>query len=269
MVKRIVVGLVLLSFLMIPGIARADFFDSSEDWYMDSSWWAQVEDEKPSGVTLALVDLNDRLEWNVSGTWPGNPDEEAFSVYGSGWQFDLEHDFDFTVDYRYDHEGATEAGVITGLYYFPGGSFDPYTAEIGAENWWDGAANSNIYCAESDFPTSETESDWARSYNDGRFSASYISATDILTLEAFDWNGAAFVSTGSAAYAGIKVTDGVPYLGAIVGGWSEGANLASGNAYLKDFKVNGGTMTPEPVSSVLFLVGGASLVAARLRKRRI
>jgi len=51
------------------------------------------------------------------------------------------------------------------------------------------------------------------------------------------------------------------------GGSSEGAALGNGNAYLQNFDVHKGTITPEPVGDILFLIGGVSLAVLGMRKK--
>lgn len=268
--KSIIVGLVLLSFIMIPGIAGADFFNGGP-WYMESDWWGLYEDDDPEGRT-GLAEVGDNLEFTVDDEWTDR--YGAIRSYSSEWAFKLDDDFEFSVDFHYDHIGTSkndEAGVMIGLRYFAEGETDPYTIGIGADNWWSSeGGHQRGYFLDTNIYGSEINSWWKRSENDGRFYVSYDVKDDRLTVTAFDWDSSeeSYSFAGANRYAGLKNDVGLEHLGVFLGGWSDGADLDSGEAYLTNFQVTKGTMIPEPASTVLFLVGGISLAAARLRKRR-
>lgn len=262
----------------MPGVARSEFF-SGNPWYMHSDCWVNVGGGDPIGVTSELVDTpgNDRLEWIVTSTgWTGaGDDDDVFRAKASLWQFDLSTDFEFSVDFHYDHEGtyATDAaGVMMGLYYFEGEEDEPYTAEVGAENWvsdWHGTGleNKNVGWWGLDLSdSSEVDGWWRRDSNDGVLRISYNSSEDRLQLDALDRVDEVLEQIGSTNHFGLSDDLGVNYVGVFLGGWSEGAALASGDAYLENFQASG-TITPEPVSSVLYVIGGASLAFFRYRRK--
>jgi hypothetical protein len=266
--KRIIVGLVLLSFVMVPGIAGAAFFDG-DPWYMDTDWWELMPEESPPGVTPSLFDADDRLNWTVSPAWTGGDD--ASMIYASKWGLSPEDDFAVNVDFYYDHEGALandEAGVALGLYCFADGeTVDPYIITVGAENWWLGTENANKYGSQAELPAGPSWDDWDRMSDEGRLSINYNSTGHYVTVMCEDKIGDEYTTVGGTLYGGLDGMD-VDHLGVFLGGWSDGAALGTGDAYLTNFQVTQGTVTPEPASVVLFLVGGASLAMARLRKRR-
>jgi len=113
-------GLAILSFLIIPGIANATFFDDGR-WYVDFSQWEDYSvGVPPFGGTATLVDTpgNDRLDWITSGWTNG---QDVFRAKGSKWTFDLNNDFEFTVGVHYNHGGTyeTDEGDIgVGIFRF-------------------------------------------------------------------------------------------------------------------------------------------------------
>ena len=275
--KKIIAGLAILSFLIIPGIANATFFDDGR-WYMDSSWWVDYSDgDPPSGGTAEFVDTptNDRLDWLTSGWTTG---EDVFRAKASKWTFDLNDDFEFTIGFHYDHTGnydTDEGGIEMGLYYFddPSSSEPSHAFSIAADNWvseWHGAGleNRNVGWWGVSTPTVHIDGWWPRYSNDGVLRISYNSSDDWLQIDALDDIGGGRLEQMGSTYYGDLRQSGLSQLGVYFAGWSEGAGLSSGDAYLQNFVVHKGTITPEPVSSILFLVGGASLAAVGYRRRK-
>jgi hypothetical protein len=274
MCRKIVVGCAVALFavfMLSPGIAGAAFFDDSGGkWYMNlDDWWELRDIEDVPGVTPNLIDSDDKLNWTVSPAWTGG--DESSRIYTSKWGFSPEEDFACNVDFHYDHTGTSEydeAGVMFGLYCFADGETeDPYTIMVGAGNWWLGAESADKYGSYAELPAGTSEDDWDRTSDEGRLSINYNSTGHYVTVMCENKIGEEYTVAGGTLYGGLDGME-VDQLGAFVGGWSEGAALGTGEAYLTNFEVTQGTMTPEPASVVLFLVGGISLAAARLRKRR-
>ena len=267
--KKFVIGLALIGFLSISGAAGAAFFD--DDWYMQPSWW-QLYDMDSEGRT-GLVDQNDRLEWiTTSATYPNGWTDgyDAFRCYGSKWAFELSNDFEFTVEFHYDHTGTydtDEGGIEMGLVWFS------HTFSIAAENWvsdWGSGSLSNkdIFYSSVQSPEMETESWWRRADSDGMLYARYDAGEDRLQFQALEGSYPDWEVVGGIDYEGLKSSLGLSQLRVYFGGWSEGAGLDSGDAYLRNFNVVNGAMIPEPASSILLIIGGAFLAAARLRRKK-
>lgn len=273
--KRIAAGLMVVCFLIMPGIAKANFFDHSEGkWYMHPSQW----EEFSSGFHVSeteLVDQNNRLEWNTGSGWDDG--SRAYRRRSSKWTFDLNDDFTFDVDFLYNYTGIREfddGGIGIGLFNATESS---YAFSIAAENWWGNwngkYENGNTFKSSINLPEDErVRSWWLRDTPTGKFRAHYNSSNDELKFTPMEeLNPNQHIPVGEITYEGIKNL-GINHLGVYLEGWSDGAGLvsgvATGEAYLENFQVTKGTITPEPVSSVLFLVGGASLVALRRRKQR-
>lgn len=275
MSKKIIMGLVIMSFLMLPGIAKADFFNDGR-WYMDSSQWEYITDWDPEGRG-SLVDSDNKLNWITTSDdypdgWIDDDDYEANRVYGSKWAFDLEDDFEFTVGFHYDHAGTCdtdEGGVGMVLVYWEGGAEEPsHVFSIDAGNsYWNGS-NKNTFSSDMVTPSTETNSWWKRTDADGMFYARYDADEDRLQFSTLEGSYPTWEDVGGTSYYGLKNDLEFTQLRLAFTGWSDGAGLGEGNAYLKDFQVHNGTITPEPVSSVLFLVGGAFLAALRYKRRK-
>ncbi len=262
MSKRIFVNLLAVIFLGIPSIAKANFFDDGR-WYMDSSQW-NVFDADPLNRT-SLVDQNNRLEWITAPGWTDT--YEPIMGYGSKWAFDLKDDFEFSVGFNYEyiatHYPHDYGTVLTGLFY---GNPNPqqtnsYTFATGASSDVDYNNNSKKqYWADIVVPGSmPVESNWSRMNDSGTLNAHYDSLNDELQFSA---------EGGVATYAGLKSNLGLTQLNVFFAAGTDGAPLVSGDAYLNNFKLVKGTITPEPVSCALFLLGGgAMLIGRRLKKK--
>lgn len=258
--KYLLVVMVLAGILFVPSPARADFFNDGR-WYMDSSQW-ELFAVDPANRT-SLVDRNNRLEWI---TTPGQTGAyEATRVYASKWAFDLNYDFEFNVEFHYDHiatQYPNDYGTVgTGLCYgIPLQSESSYFFATGASSDVDYFNNpvKKFWTAKMVPGEPIEEDNWTRTNDSGVLYAYYDSVNDELQFEA---------ESGTTIYTGLKSELGLSRLGVLFAGDSDGASLISGDAYLQNFQLNGGTMVPEPVSMVLFLSGGAVLAVRRLRRK--
>ena len=151
--RKFVIALMVIGCLAMPGIARAAFFDGGP-WYMDfDDWWVEVIDEE--GDAVGQTDLYDgggdnRLHWTTGVGWTDHSIGDR--SFASKWTFPLNQDFEFSVDYYYDHEGSSdndEAGIELSLYYMEGGPAPGEEPDVlfslGAVNQYNGSDNRNIY----------------------------------------------------------------------------------------------------------------------------
>jgi len=259
--KKIIVGIMLAMVLSVPSLARANFFDGSGDqWWMDPSWWASGAS---GGVSMA--ENGDNLGATATGT--------GGAYYNSQWGLNLKNNFSVQVDYHYDHTGSE---ILSGLaleFYLPWQS-----QKYGATSYTLGVANlssSPEYAtAWSKFGTANFELT-PRSVVDGTLYANYTSANRNLTLstgaysKTFNLNDAwgkmpaYFLPTAQIYFQGTSNGGGV---------------YSADQAYFSNFQINEATIygaykpttyvNPEPVSSLLFLLGGGLLAARRIRKKK-
>lgn len=256
--KKLSAALLLISLVALPGIAKASFFDSGA-WYMNASQWEQV------GVLDAenrsrFEDGFDNLNWLANAPAEGNP---ASRTLASKWAFDLNQDFSFTVQYQYSHVGTfagDEGGIELGL-------INPIVGEtsrkrIKASNYYVmnqetlQPVNVNLYERTLLEPI-------ARNNPNGTFFADYNAAADVLRLATVD----ALTGPVEETFLNVKSNLGASDLRVYFAGSSNLSTLGPNEAYFRGFTVNGGTMTPEPVSSALFLSGGLVFASRRLFRR--
>lgn len=260
------IKLVVLGFLFMPVTAYAGFFDDGR-WYMDSSHWDEVVVGDVSRTNLS--DSGDRLNWETSGWTDGQCTARAKIA---DWAFDLRSDFDFSVNFRYSHTDTyfdDEGGIGVDLH----GDYNPSgicVSGIYAENW-STSTMKNLFRVDVDAGGAGGQGTWWQRLKDnGMFSAHYDAAQDKLSFCGYEWEGSQMVLSNGMSYYGLRETVGVSALGLVFSGWSQGAGLIAGDAYLENFQVNSGvmTVTPEPVSSVLFLFGAGGLFIRRFRRKR-
>ena len=255
--------LAAICILMTPASAFAGFFDDGR-WYMASDQWTTVSDDPEDRGSL--TEQGDNLVWNTANSW--TDDYYATKVYASKWNFNLENDFQMYVGYHYDHTGVKSndnAGVMMGLYSWGEGSEIPeYTFGVIAgnnvfKNFRTGLlASKTIGASEITVGSDYSRSWWTRQGTDGYLYMQYNAEDDRLQLATVDSMGD--FMDGASEYTGLRETLGLDDLGVYLGGTSQGAQLLKQDAYLKGFGMN---TAPEPVSSTLFLLGGAALVARK------
>jgi hypothetical protein len=294
--KKLAVIILLMGILVLPAVAHASFFDDSgEKWWMNQNQWDMLFQD-PEGRTN-LQDTSNRLELTTTSGW--STGEEINRGYVSKWAFDTSHDFEFQVNFHYSHIGQRindEGTINMGLWgsdnsiqdpmqganwqqtfidNFTSGSLDSHMQTV-----WMSARNSfseeylNHYgfLEERTFRGINSETFWGRNNLEGLLRMNYNAEQDLLKVWAYEKFGpgdADLYYSSHSNYTGFK-EENFDTFRVFLGGNSEGAALASGEAYLYNFQVKSGTMvTPEPISSALFLFGGGALVGfKRLRKVR-
>lgn len=297
MKKNLFMAIMLVCFLVLPAIARASFFDDSGGkWWMNQDQWGMFYALDPEGRTN-LQDVNNRLELTAAnGGWTDG--YAADRDYISKWGFDTSHDFEFQTNFHYSHVGQvrSDRGTIgMGVMGFANSMQDPMqdpnwqqgltTEDLANLNRhlqaaWISAKNSvtptgfNYYgfYAERSILSTESDTSLGRTYPEGLFWAKYNAEQDSLSVKAYEKFGPGdtdLYNPVSSTYTGLRDFYNIDKLRVSLGGTSDGAGLAGGEAYLYNFQVNSGTMTPEPVSSILFLLGAGALGSrSLLRKRR-
>lgn len=251
--------MLLIGFLCMPAVARADFFNDGR-WYMDSSQWELIVADPENRTNL--IDQNNRLEWITQPGWAHS--YEPMRSYTSKWAFDLNYDFEFNVGFYYGHLAAQYPNdygtVVTGLFFGVPLQPDTYAFATGASSDVDYNNNPVRKFWSSNMVPGEApaEYSWDRSNDSGIFYAYYNSLNDELQFSA---------EGGMATYTGLRNSLGLTQLGVLFAGDSDGASLASGDAYLENFNLVRGTMTPEPVSCALFLLGGGAMALVRRKKK--
>jgi hypothetical protein len=265
--RKLGVILLLMGILAVPAVAKASFFDDGR-WYMESSQWEEVvlSDAENRG---SFVDANESLNWLVN---PAIGVNSSARVLASNWSFGLDEDFSFGVSFHYSHTGifeGDEGGIEMGLFNMASGETVPSTSvSVKASNIARMTGGvplvANIYEVSGKLPgTPEYNSGWLpRGSLEGMFSASYDAANDILNLSIDDITG-----KREFAVEQLRETASIDELQVYFSGVSNLASLNPGEAYLENFNVESGSMTPEPISSALFVFGGVAFASRRLLKR--
>jgi hypothetical protein len=264
--KKSFIGLFALALLVsVPQLANAAFFDSSSS-FLDATQWEQYSSwDTNNEITITDNDPLNRLEFSSSRTtFYGH---NAVRPIASKWALDLGSDFDITINYH--HSAINPVGVegnselqfnfADGAWDVASGQNPNYIFSVGAisslTEGQDLAGRGMIMTPDGALATY-----WARAVVDGQFRAFYDASEDLLSL--LD------VSSGSGILVeNLKSDYKLNSLKLALSAGSDGYPYDGDYAYFQNLQVKGAVVTPEPVSSVLFLVGGGAMAFARRRMK--
>jgi len=248
--KRAIFVVLLAGLLILPAVARADFFDG--EWYMGSSWWTkntegQGIDIEEYGYKLAVT--------GQAGT------DGGYAEYRSNWGLKMDQDIAFSADFYYN-PSATDTRLRIGLV--PTGSTGLNGVNIGRGCSADGSTP--IFYWEYDFgdPGTYNEIPEINKINEGTFSLNYNSLSHMLTMSVLG-------TDMSEGYDLSSVIGDDKLMSVYLGGSSfdSGTSIDENQMFFSNFKfTSGAPITPEPVSSALFLLGGGALVLRRYRRKK-
>ncbi len=236
-----------------PVCAASPWDDNFDDNVMDTGLWEHVYLEDDPAT---FREQNQRLDWFVNGA---QMDEGQYITdkYVSTWQYDLSGDMVFQVDFLHQVSANNGTGMNMGLYSgdVSAGDVD-FQALIGFRNTVDPAVNNG---------TKTLTYNWAVSGDglpggSGWFPRTNTNGTGTL-FAAYDHDLNRLQLYGSnGPKINISVPLNVTSLGVYLEGWASGGTTIVHNAssYFDNFSA-----APEPVSFLLFGIGGLAMAGAR------
>lgn len=255
--RNLLLGLVVLGVLFVPAMAKAAAYsDDFDDGVMNSALWSYAIEGDPAGT--GLYEGSGVLNFTATGS-------SNFSSrhYLSTWAFDVNNDFMLRSDFSYPFlitDGGVELGLFRGDitsadFFFA--AIDATSSQINGEQIFEVGIGTNG-AGEQFYRTAY------RVIDSGSFEIRYSSLADLLVFEAFDGDGE---MAASVEYPNFKSLGTSP-LGIFIGGYSNLAELPEGLAKLDNFNAIGTVVavTPEPLSSVLFLLGAGGMALARKKR---
>lgn len=250
--KKLSIVIAVLGIWFLPAFAKAaSYSDNFDDGVMNPALWSYHGDTGGTG----LYEIGGVLNFVSDGRW-----EHGSADYSSTWTLDLSNDFWMRTDFNFSHVGG-DGGVGFGIDQGPTGT--GFAAGIGAE-WSDREGSNPVFWigiedSNGDPVVSEEVN---RSINSGWLGMHYNYAADTLEFGAFDQSDN---SVAGASYTNFRTTYGPDLWRVGIGGFADNNTvIGEGDANLDNFQA---TTAPEPVSTILFLTGGAVLVGRRLQKR--
>lgn len=251
--------------LLLAGVSAyaQNVSDDFNDGVMNGSIWSEI-----SGGThasdLTMDEKEQYLQWTSSAFADG---EMGYKGYVSNWAFDLDYDFETSVEFHYSHEGSSLSdygAVQISLFNMGEGIGEPdYSFSMAAGNLYVQGANHDYFVKQISVPGwTEEPMVTERLIDDGIFVAYYSAGEDKLYAKILN-SGGGLVEEGSLE--NFRSTFGLDSLGVAVVGLSAGAALAGGEAYMDNF--NASSAAPEPLSVSLFLLGAGGMILRQRRKR--
>ena len=268
--KKIFVLMLVAGILFAASTANAESWsDDFNDSVMDESlWWRVSNDPDLLPENQALNETGGVLRWDPSTSYSGG------EHYGSTWTVGFDNDFMFRTDFYAPvatHSCEGESMVHMAMVRLDADDTPTLVSEI--EAGWKNGSNPEyaffgavIGSAVEGVPVF-WEEEVVREIEAGWIGMRYTVLTDLMEFGAFDLGEP---DTGDAVwsteYAGFTADFGDAPMHIAIGGWAEVGMSGAPMMYLDNFE---GSVAPEPLSSVLFLVGGASIAFIRKRKKAL
>lgn len=261
--------------------ARADFFDDSNGaWWMAPDQW-EIYDE-PQNSFLSSHDSASGLAFSAESVSPGAEDTLG---YVSRWTIDLNHDFNLDIRMNYNYSSYnSDNGLRLGLS-FVSSDWDPSSGSMDSlEYEYNKSLDTEItyiYIMGTQIPVlkygvtslthsaaGDTESFLSNSapYAPLGFNIDYDADSDTMY---FDYLGMGASGVPESVLSGARETFfGEDQTKLMISAWTMGEDFSYGQLRVERMTLNA-VMAPEPVSSVLFCLGGIVLGVLRRRKFRI
>lgn len=260
--KRLMLTAAIMIFVSSPVFA-GPWDDNFNNNATTSSLWEHVYTETdPATFTVQ----NDRMEWYINGKEMGEMNITYITdKYVSQWQYDLSDDVTFKVDYLYrvSNGTGTGTGMNLGVYYGSMSTGDPdFLSSIGVKYTIDPNYNNGTI-----FPTYN----WAVAGDNitgasNFFGRADINGTGVLSINYLEDQRRLQLYGSSGPMINVTLPADVTSLGVYMEGWASGGTTIRHDApsYFDNF-----TAAPEPVSCILFLTGGALLIARRRNRGQV
>jgi hypothetical protein len=244
--KKMIVGLVLASLLIVPAIAQAD----GEGSYWEGLFWNSTATEKGN---FEVVSQDDRLQYTADIPEYAGPSNDS-ATYRAVKAVDFAGDFEYYVEYNLSPDTAhSEMGLTFGLMSDSSKTFAKMYSQNGVDRKY------RTFNGSFSDPTDRT-------YLKGSLDLKYTAGTNLLEITLFDGENVT-VGTTTSFENFYNQNMGGTY-NVFLNGYSGGDDVSNGEAYFKLFedRTPEGPVAPEPVSSALFLIGGGALAFMRRKK---
>jgi hypothetical protein len=249
--RNLLIAITVLGILLAPHNAIASWFDDFNDGVMGSQWF-YVDD---GNAKTSLFEQDGVLNFTASGM---GATENSGKVYASNTPVALSSDFQFKVWFYNNYAGAYQGFMSLSLAKLSEEGQPLINAMMLATNEGE---NKKFYAriVEEGGPSLFSWKD-ARNTS-GWLGMRYTVSGDLLEFGGFDDAGNFMTGT---SYSGFSSLFGPDPIYIAISGKSIGAEIPLGMANLDNFQ---GGVVPEPVSTVLFLAGGAVLAVRRFRRK--
>ena len=238
-----------------PVFAASPWDDNFNDNVTDTNLWEHVyTDSDPA----TFAEKNGQLEWYINGAQMANRSITYITdKYVSKWDFDLSTDMTFKVDFSHVTSAGNGTGMNFGVYNGDMTAGSPnYQALIGVKNSVDPAVNNG---------TRTSIYDWAVARNgvtggDGWFPRTDMNGTGVLSVDFYQSNRSLQLYGSNGPRINLTLPGNVTSLGVYLEGWASGGTTINHTnpSFFDNFSA-----APEPISCVLFLVGGGALLGVR------
>lgn len=247
--RKLLIVIVMMSLFFLPNIAQAEYWeDTFSDESMNSTLWSYYDD---GNSKTTLYEQNGLLNFSASGILAGERSDKGY--VSNVMSVDFSKDFWARLEFHNDNDGFIDTAVVLGLIELQAG-VPVFNASLSAGNESDLGNRFWTDVSKTGNPSSVYDG-FTRTVDAGWLNLNYDTALDSLSFRVT--NLAGDTDLVDISYDNFCLDWEPETMQVFVGG---GVKFIDADMGMDNFQ---GNIAPEPVSAVLFLLGGMGMAARK------